>query len=123
MKISMAGRKLFIGTHAPVGRRYGSAAGRARRWQPVRVLLLIALLCPISLLNINDSTGHSSGMTGSSNREQNVRAQLNKSYAQLPLVFEQNQGQLDKRVKFLARGAGADLYMTSNEVVLSLARS
>jgi hypothetical protein len=28
------------------------------------------------------------------------------SYAKLPLSFEANQGQADKRVKFLARGPG-----------------
>jgi len=41
-------------------------------------------------------------------------------YGQLPLAFEPNQGQSDSRVKFLARGAGYGLFLTSQEVVLSL---
>ena len=31
----------------------------------------------------------------------------------LPLVFEANQGQTDSRVKFLARGSGYGLFLTS----------
>jgi hypothetical protein len=40
----------------------------------------------------------------------------------LPLFFEPNQGQTDKRVKFLARGAGYGLFLTAEEAVLSLQR-
>lgn len=42
------------------------------------------------------------------------------SYGQLPLIFEANQGQSDPRVKFMARGAGYGLFLTSEEAVLSL---
>jgi hypothetical protein len=38
----------------------------------------------------------------------------------LPLAFELNQGQADDEVKFLARAPGYDLFLTSNEAVLSL---
>jgi uncharacterized repeat protein (TIGR01451 family) len=38
-----------------------------------------------------------------------------------PLFFEPNQGQTDARVKFLARGSGYGLFLTSNEAVLKLA--
>lgn len=41
-------------------------------------------------------------------------------YAKLPLRFERNQGQVDSRVKFLARGSGYTLFLTSNEAVLKL---
>jgi hypothetical protein len=36
------------------------------------------------------------------------------------MVFEANQGQSDPRVKFMARGAGYGLFLTSDEAVLSL---
>jgi len=45
----------------------------------------------------------------------------NQSYGKLPLSFEANTGQMDARVRFLSRGAGYGLYLTSNEIVLSLA--
>lgn len=38
----------------------------------------------------------------------------------LPLFFEPNQGQTDPQVKFLARGAGYGLFLTSDEAVLEL---
>jgi uncharacterized protein (TIGR03437 family) len=37
-----------------------------------------------------------------------------------PLSFEANQGQSDSQVKFLSRGDGYSLFLTSNEVVFSL---
>jgi hypothetical protein len=41
------------------------------------------------------------------------------SGAPLPLVFEENHGQADPRVKFLARGAGYVLFITATEAVLA----
>jgi Bacterial Ig-like domain (group 3)/Beta-propeller repeat len=40
-------------------------------------------------------------------------------YGRLPLSFETNEGQTDRRVKFLSRGAGRTLFLTSTEVVLT----
>ena len=42
------------------------------------------------------------------------------SYGKLPLSFEANAGQTDQRVKFLSRGSGYTLFLTSNEAVLAL---
>src|SRR6266852_2926104 len=42
------------------------------------------------------------------------------SYGKLPLRFEANQGQADLRVKFLSRGSGYTLFLTSTEAVLAL---
>jgi hypothetical protein len=41
------------------------------------------------------------------------------SSSPLPLVFEENRGQADPRVKFLARGAGYTLFITAAEAVLA----
>src|SRR5262245_25767508 len=41
------------------------------------------------------------------------------SSSPLPLVFEENRGQADPRVKFLARGAGYVLFITAAEAVLA----
>jgi Beta-propeller repeat len=42
------------------------------------------------------------------------------AYARLPLSFEVNEGQTHEDVKFLSRGSGFTLFLTSNEMVLSL---
>lgn len=47
--------------------------------------------------------------------------QARQAYAQLPMRFEENRGQTDGRVQFLARGAGYGLFLTDREAVLSLA--
>jgi hypothetical protein len=45
---------------------------------------------------------------------------IQDSYASLPLAFEQNQGQTDSQVKYLARGHGYTLFLTANDAVFSL---
>ncbi|MGH9430134.1 MAG: SBBP repeat-containing protein [Terriglobia bacterium] len=48
------------------------------------------------------------------------RSRLVTAYGNLPLSFEANKGQTDPRVKFLSRGSGYTLFLTSNEAVLTL---
>ena len=48
------------------------------------------------------------------------QARLVQNYGRLPLSFEVNQGQSDPQVKFLSRGRGYALFLTSGEAVLSL---
>jgi hypothetical protein len=48
---------------------------------------------------------------------------LSSSYGKLPISFEANQGQAERRVRFLARGAGYNVFLSSSEVVLALHRS
>ena len=43
-----------------------------------------------------------------------------KSLSNLPLSFEENIGQKDEQVKFLARGKGYTAFFTLTEVVLTL---
>lgn len=49
-----------------------------------------------------------------------TRQQLAIKQAQLPLRFEPNVGQVDGRVKFLARGAGYGVYLAAGEAVLTM---
>jgi hypothetical protein len=42
------------------------------------------------------------------------------SYGKLPLSFERNQGQTDRAVQFLSRGAGYTLFLTNDEAVFAL---
>ena len=50
------------------------------------------------------------------------KAQVEESYGKLPLSFEANQGQADKRVRFLSRGSGYSLYLTDSAAVLTLTK-
>jgi hypothetical protein len=45
---------------------------------------------------------------------------IRNSYGKLPLAFEPNNGQVDEQVKFLARGPGYNLFLTSTETLLAL---
>jgi hypothetical protein len=49
------------------------------------------------------------------------RSRVRASLDALPLAFEANQGQSDPRVKYLARGNGYKLFLTSSQAILSLA--
>jgi hypothetical protein len=53
-------------------------------------------------------------------RETAPRSSIASSYGKLPLTFEENRGQSDKRVRFLARGKGYGVFLTEQEAVLSL---
>ncbi len=48
------------------------------------------------------------------------KAQAVRSYAQMPMSFEENRGQSASQVKFLARGSGYGLFLTGQEAVLTL---
>ena len=49
-----------------------------------------------------------------------TRARVAQEFGKLPMRFEANTGQSDRNVKFLSRGSGYTLFLTSNEAVLSL---
>ena len=71
------------------------------------------------------TTAHEPGFLQRTERtpELGVNAQVRARYGKLPLSFEANRGQSDSRVKFLSRGSGYSLFLTSNEAVLVLSRS
>ena len=47
-------------------------------------------------------------------------ARIRTNYAALPLAFEANQGQTDPQVKYMARGNGYKLFLTSSKAIMSL---
>jgi len=49
-----------------------------------------------------------------------AQIKLAEHYGKLPLSFEENQGQTAGEVKFLSRGPGYSLFLTSTEAVLAL---
>jgi|SRR5579859_1579655 len=52
-----------------------------------------------------------------------IQPKLAEGYGRLPLNFEANKGQSDTRVRFLARGSGYMVFLTDDEVVLTLRKS
>jgi hypothetical protein len=64
--------------------------------------------------NTPGDAGYSSGLI------QRQHSQVVAGYGKLPLIFEVNQGQTDPQVKFLARGPGYTLFLTSGEAVWAL---
>jgi hypothetical protein len=55
--------------------------------------------------------------------DQATQGKILQGYGSLPLSFEANQGQTDAQVKFLSRGAGYNLFLTSGEAVLVLRKT
>ena len=49
--------------------------------------------------------------------------QWTAEYGRLPLAFEANTGQTDRRVKFLSRGRGYTVFLTGDEAVLALPKA
>src|SRR5947209_2822509 len=62
-------------------------------------------------------------MHTSSELPQTAKTQVLAAYGKLPLSFEANQGQTEPQVKFLSRGSGYTLFLTSTEAVLMLTKT
>jgi len=45
---------------------------------------------------------------------------VDSAYGKLPISFEANQGQTDSKVKFISRGGGSTLFLTSSSAVLTV---
>ncbi len=79
-----------------------------------------SLVVAIVTLTAVTSTGEA---PGTSPRPPEPKQRVTASYGKLSLHFEANQGQTDARVKFLARGSGYSLFLTSTELVLALGKA
>lgn len=78
----------------------------------VPIALLSSSLCLAQILPSNRTT------------TQNLSTrQVQADYGKLPLTFEANQGQIQRNVKFVARGAGYTVFLTSGQMVLALRSS
>jgi hypothetical protein len=76
-----------------------------------------------SLPQLKDKSAPAAAPILSSPADESARLRTNVDYGKLPLSFEANAGQTDAHVKFLSRGAGYTLFLTSTEAVLSLQRN
>ena len=84
----------------------------------VRSAFILLTALALGLTAVANAQSHNSQTSVPSNKANVTR--IRAAYAQLPLTFEQNQGQTDSQVKFLAHGNGYGLFLTQNAAVLSL---
>ena len=88
-----------------------------------RIGMLLGGLVLITLIPFSaQGTDHLSKTGDLTEPEGAVKIRVVEGYGKLPLHFEANQGQVDERVRFLSRGSGYNLLLTSNEAVLTLSR-
>ena len=52
--------------------------------------------------------------------EARLEAQAQETFLRMPLYFEENRGQVDPDIRFISRGSGYTLFLTSEEAVLNL---
>jgi hypothetical protein len=86
---------------------------KINRWT-LTIALIIGLMACFSTPAI---AGKSTGVDNATN----VRIQ--KAYGKLPLSFIENNGQINKKVKFYEKGKGHTTFFTKEGVYLSLIRS
>ena len=84
----------------------------------VRIFVIIAIAVATVFLVVRNNSSRSSASSASPSPT--IPAQNVDRYGRLEMSFERNQGQTDRQVRFLARGRGYDLFLTSAEVVLTL---
>jgi len=83
---------------------------------------------PPSFAHQDETAGLSSGPSAAAEHRpvsistftQPAKARVAEAYDKLPLILEANRGQTDARVKFLSRGSGYQLFLTSTEATLRL---
>jgi Beta-propeller repeat len=87
---------------------------------PVLAIVAAALLSFTPFVHRGNANVASTGSAVAPVGTPAARGRVQASYAALPLAFEQNQGQTDDQVKYLARGNGYTLFLTANDAVFSL---
>ena len=60
------------------------------------------------------------GIQAETKPDKTAKTRLVENFGMLPLSFEANRGQTDKKVQFISRGQGYGLFLTPAEAVLSL---
>ena len=86
-------------------------------------LLLVSIVLLVASLGLGTSSAE--GLKGIKTQREKIlspkeRSEIARAYGRLPLSFEANLGQVDQRVRFIARGINYGLFLTANEAVLTL---
>jgi photosystem II stability/assembly factor-like uncharacterized protein len=88
------------------------------------LLLLVGAVCGLMFASQWRASAGGAEFAGSPDLSTSagvVATRAGENYGKLALSFEANAGQFDSRVRFVSRGQGYDLFLTSDEAVLTLA--
>jgi len=96
----------------------GTMSRKKYRWGIF--ISVVTLSLPIKNVDSGDP-GIGPGFTQARSLEaERTTPKIARAYGRLPLRFEANLGQIDSQVKFLSRGRGVSIFLTSNAAVLAL---
>jgi Beta-propeller repeat len=90
-------------------------------WARAKYLLTV-LICAGGILVLVVLEIGSGGDAGGLGETASVRSQASRAYGELPLSFQPNRGQADRRALFLSSGAGYGLFLTRHSAVLALSQ-
>jgi hypothetical protein len=86
----------------------------------MKLIRFFCLMLLVDKIVLAQSSHLASGPeNGVSQPNPTTQGKIIQRYGKLPLSFEANEGQTDARVKFLSRGSGYTLFLTSDEAVFS----
>jgi hypothetical protein len=84
-------------------------------------ILAVSAICVLTICAPLSTGAPAQPPTPNTNRTQSQG--LLRAYGKMPLSFEVNDGQTNPQVKFLSRGAGYELFLTSTEAVLAMGKT
>ena len=95
---------------------------RLRRTTWGCVVLVVVLLSELIWVGVTKHARQARDAEAGDARAGQRQPRLSEATSKIPLHFEANTGQTDDRVKFVARGHGYTMFLTSSEAVLALTR-
>lgn len=81
----------------------------------ISLLVLAALTVSVPLSRLVCSGRRSAASPVAGKKTSPLPTSIHGAYGKLPLTFEENQGQTDARVKYLARGSGYTVFLTDDK--------
>ena len=92
---------------------------RRRKHLPMPVIALLLLALPAFIVPVGNRSSAFPSRNAPTATQPAHRQRSTEGYGRVPLSFEANQGQTDPRVRFISRGNGYTLFLTSDEAVLA----
>ncbi len=81
--------------------------------------VVVCLVCAAAASGSGQSADAAKTLVRATKPAVTVSVGAAKSFSKLPLIFEENRGQADPRVKFLSRAPGYTLFLTGKEAVFA----
>jgi hypothetical protein len=102
-----------------------SKPSASRGWVCALCTVPVLTIVAIALLASSPARHHKAALATAGDRASQpvtpaVRGRVQANFAALPLAFEENKGQTDAQVEYMARGNGYTLFLTASDAVFSL---